>query len=207
LSALPPPDGISGLPVGGGDDTGRAWVVLDELDVKRAMVRMAHEIVESNRGTGELVLVGIHKRGVPLAYRIGKRIAEIEKTAPPVGELDISFYRDDVGIRAPQEISTTDFPFDMNDKTVVLVDDVLYTGRTVRAAIDALVDFGRPRLVRLAVLVDRGHRELPIRADFIGKNIPTSKAQEVRVHVKETDGVDSVVVYDPRVLGEATETQ
>jgi pyrimidine operon attenuation protein/uracil phosphoribosyltransferase len=207
LNAHTPSEPVPAPAVGGGDETGRAWVVLDDLDVKRALVRMAHEIVESNRGTGELVLVGIHKRGVPLAYRVAKRIAEIEKTAPPVGELDISFYRDDVGIRAPQEISTTDFPFDMNDKTVVLVDDVLYTGRTVRAAIDALVDFGRPRLVRLAVLVDRGHRELPIRADFIGKNIPTSKAQEVRVHVKETDGVDSVVVYDPRVLGEATETQ
>ncbi len=180
--------------------------MLDELDVKRALVRMAHEIVESNRGIGELVLVGIHRRGVPLAHRIGKRIGEIEKMAPPVGALDVSFYRDDVGIRSPQQISTTDFPFDMNDKTVVLVDDVLYTGRTVRAAIDALVDFGRPRLVRLAVLVDRGHRELPIRADFIGKNIPTSKAQEVRVHVMETDGVDSVVVYDPRVLGEGTES-
>ncbi|MEX0790378.1 MAG: bifunctional pyr operon transcriptional regulator/uracil phosphoribosyltransferase PyrR [Actinomycetota bacterium] len=179
--------------------------MLDELDFKRALVRMAHEILESNRGTGELVVVGIHRRGVPLAYRIAKRIGEIEKTVPPVGELDISFYRDDVGLRAPRDISTTDFPFDVTDKTVVLVDDVLYTGRTVRAAIDALVDFGRPRLVRLAVLVDRGHRELPIRADFIGKNIPTSKAQEVRVHVKETDGVDSVVVYDPRVLGEATD--
>lgn len=206
MNAHTPSESVPPPAVGGGDETGRAWVVLDELDVKRALVRMAHEILESNRGTGELVLVGIHKRGVPLAYRIAKRIAEIEKTSPPVGELDISFYRDDVGIRSPQEISTTDFPFDMNDKTVVLVDDVLYTGRTVRAAIDALVDFGRPRLVRLAVLVDRGHRELPIRADFIGKNIPTSKAQEVRVHVKETDGVDSVVVYDPRVLGEATET-
>ena len=172
--------------------------------MKRALARMAHEIVENNRGTGELVLVGIHTRGVPLAERIGGRIAEIEKAAPPVGALDVSFYRDDVGIRRPERISTTDFPFDVNDKTVVLVDDVLYTGRTVRAAIDALVDFGRPRLVRLAVLVDRGHRELPIRADFIGKNIPTSKVQEVRVHVKETDGVDSVVVYDPRVLGEGT---
>ena len=201
MNAHTPSESVPSPSVGGGDETGRAWVVLDELDVKRALVRMAHEIVESNRGTGELVLVGIHKRGVPLAYRMAKRIGEIE-TAPPVGELDISFYRDDVGIRSPQEISTTDFPFDMNDKTVVLVDDVLYTGRTVRAAIDALVDFGRPRLVRLAVLVDRGHRELPFRADFIGKNIPTSKAQEVRVHVKETDGVDSVVVYDPRVLGD-----
>lgn len=196
------PNSVPNLPAGGADETGRAWVVLDDLDVKRALVRMAHEIVESNRGTGELVLVGIHRRGVPLAHRVAKRIAEIEKVAPPVGELDISFYRDDVGIRSPRDISTTDFPFDVTDKTVVLVDDVLYTGRTVRAAIDALVDFGRPRLVKLAVLVDRGHRELPFRADFIGKNIPTSKLQEVRVHVMETDGVDSVVVYDPRTLGD-----
>jgi pyrimidine operon attenuation protein/uracil phosphoribosyltransferase len=203
LSAEPLPDNLPNLPAGGADETGRAWIVMDELDVKRALARMAHEIVESNRGTGELVLVGIHKRGVPLAHRIAKRIGEIE-ASPPVGALDISFYRDDVGIRSPQDISTTDFPFDVNDKTVVLVDDVLYTGRTVRAAIDALVDFGRPRLVRLAVLVDRGHRELPIRADFIGKNIPSSKVQEVRVHVMETDGVDSVVVYDPRTLGEGT---
>lgn len=203
MNADPLPDNLPNLPAGGADETGRAWVVMDELDVKRALARMAHEIVESNRGTGELVLVGIHKRGVPLAHRIAKRIGEIE-ASPPVGALDISFYRDDVGIRSPQDISTTDFPFDVNDKTVVLVDDVLYTGRTVRAAIDALVDFGRPRLVRLAVLVDRGHRELPIRADFIGKNIPSSKVQEVRVHVMETDGVDSVVIYDPRTLGEGT---
>jgi pyrimidine operon attenuation protein / uracil phosphoribosyltransferase len=203
LNADPLPDNAANLPAGGADETGRAWIVMDELDVKRALARMAHEIVESNRGTGELVLVGIHKRGVPLAHRIAKRIGEIE-AAPPVGALDISFYRDDVGIRSPSDISTTDFPFDVNDKTVVLVDDVLYTGRTVRAAIDALVDFGRPRLVRLAVLVDRGHRELPIRADFIGKNIPSSKVQEVRVHVMETDGVDSVVIYDPRVLGDGS---
>lgn len=190
------------LDAGGSDPSGRAWMVMDDLDVKRALARMAHEIVESNRGSGELVLVGIHRRGVPLAERVGRRIGEIEKVSPPVGALDVSFYRDDVGIRRPQQVSTTDFPFDVTDKTVVLVDDVLYTGRTVRAAIDALVDFGRPRLVRLAVLVDRGHRELPIRADFIGKNIPTSKAQEVRVHVVETDGVDSVVLHDPRELGE-----
>jgi pyrimidine operon attenuation protein/uracil phosphoribosyltransferase len=158
---------------------------------------MAHEIVESNKGAGELVLVGIHRRGVPLAERLGRHIAEIEGRSPPVGILDVSFYRDDVAIRRPQDISQTDFPFDVSGKTVVLVDDVLFTGRTVRAAIDAVVDFGRPRLVRLAVLVDRGHRELPIRADFIGKNIPTSIRQEVRVMVAESDGMDSVVVVDP----------
>ncbi|MGQ0678470.1 MAG: bifunctional pyr operon transcriptional regulator/uracil phosphoribosyltransferase PyrR [Actinomycetota bacterium] len=189
---LPAPD-----PVAPGNKE-RSWTVLDDLDVKRALVRIAHEIVEHNRGSGELVLVGIHRRGVPLAERIGRRIAEIEGSSLPVGALDVSFYRDDVDLRRPQQVRATELPFDVTDKTVVLVDDVLFTGRTVRAAIDALVDFGRPRLVRLAVLVDRGHRELPIRADFIGKNIPTSRAQQVRVHVKETDGKDSVVVFDPR---------
>lgn len=187
---LPPPDAHS--------RPERALTVLDELDVKRALARIAHEIVEHNRGSTELVLVGIHRRGVPLAERIGRRIAEIEGHAPPVGALDVSFYRDDVGTRPPGKISATELVFDVTGKTVVLVDDVLFTGRTVRAAIDALVDFGRPRLVRLAVLVDRGHRELPIRADFIGKNIPTSRAQQVRVNVKQTDGQDSVVVVDPR---------
>lgn len=182
------------------DAGGRAWVVLDDLDFKRALVRMAHEIIEGNRGSQDLVLVGIHRRGVPLAERIGSRIAEFEGATPPVGAVDVSFYRDDVELRRPSDIAPTDFPFDVTDKVVVLVDDVLFTGRTVRAAIDALMDFGRPRLVRLAVLVDRGHRELPIRADFIGKNIPTSRAQEVKVHVVQTDGLDSVVVVDPRKL-------
>ncbi|MEX2586517.1 MAG: bifunctional pyr operon transcriptional regulator/uracil phosphoribosyltransferase PyrR [Actinomycetota bacterium] len=180
---------------------GRAWEVLDGLDFKRALVRMAHEIIEGNRGIDGLVLVGVRRRGVPLAERVAARIAEFEGSAPPVGAVDVSFYRDDVEIRQPPTIAPTNFPFDVTDKVVVLVDDVLYTGRTVRAAIDALMDFGRPRLVRLAVLVDRGHRELPIRADFIGKNIPTSRAQQVQVHVEETDGVDSVVVVDPRPLG------
>lgn len=180
-------------------------VVLDAADLRRALVRMAHEIVEKNRGPGELVLVGIRKRGVPLAARLGRHIADIEGWSPPVGTLDIAFYRDDVAIRRPEEISPTDFPFDVTGKTVVLVDDVLYTGRSVRAAIDALVDFGRPRLVRLAVLVDRGHRELPIRADFIGKNIPTSTRQEVMVLLTETDGIDSVVVLDPPTAAEEPE--
>ncbi len=158
---------------------------------------MAHEIVESNRGPDDLVLVGIRKRGLPLAERIGRYIAEIEGWEVPVGALDVSFYRDDLAIRRPQEVSPTDFLFDVSGKTVVLVDDVLFTGRTVRAAIDALVDFGRPKLVRLAVLVDRGHRELPIRADFIGKNLPTSLRQEVQVLLTETDGRDAVLVADP----------
>ncbi len=182
---------------GGDSASARAKLVMDASDLRRALVRMAHQILESNRGSRDLVLVGIHRRGVPLAQRLGRHIAEIEGWSPPVGALDVSFYRDDVAIRRPQEVSPTNFPFDVSGKTVVLVDDVLFTGRTVRAAIDALVDFGRPRLVRLAVLVDRGHRELPIRADFIGKNIPTSIKQEVRVTVTESDGMDSVVVVDP----------
>jgi len=163
---------------------------------------MAHEILERNKGAEDLVLVGIRKRGVPLADRLGDEIALIEGKAPPVGAVDVAFYRDDVGIRRPSEISATDFPFDVEGKTVVLVDDVLYTGRTVRAAIDALVDFGRPRMVQLAVLVDRGHRELPIRADFIGKNIPTSRDQDVNVLLEAIDGVDAVVVVGSHEQGE-----
>lgn len=160
----------------------------------RALKRMAHEILERNKGMDNVVLVGIHKRGVPLAERLAEEIVSVEGSAPPVGALDVSFYRDDVGLRTPREISQTDFPFDVEGKTVVLVDDVLFTGRTVRAAIDALVDFGRPKLVQLAVLIDRGHRELPIRADFIGKNIPTAKTDDVEVRLASTDGQDAVVV-------------
>ncbi|HLJ09373.1 MAG TPA: bifunctional pyr operon transcriptional regulator/uracil phosphoribosyltransferase PyrR [Acidimicrobiia bacterium] len=157
---------------------------------------MAHEILERNRGADDLVLVGIFRRGVPLAERLGNEIERIEGVRPPVGALDVSFYRDDIGIRQPTEIGATDFPFDVDSTTVVLVDDVLFTGRTVRAAIDALVDFGRPRAVQLAVLVDRGHRELPIRADYIGKNVPTSHRESVEVHLAETDAADSVLIVE-----------
>lgn len=200
------PEALRGEDPGGKSTkrSGRSRVVLDGGDIRRALVRMAHEIIEANRGSEGLVLVGIHRRGVPLAERIGARIAEFEGRSPPVGAVDVSFYRDDVEFRRPPSIAPTDFPFDVTDKVVVLVDDVLFTGRTVRAAIDALVDFGRPRLVRLAVLVDRGHRELPIRADFIGKNIPTSRTQEVQVLVAETDGLDRVVVIDPGEPGSQT---
>lgn len=166
--------------------------LLEAPDIARAIKRIAHEILERNRGASDLVLVGIHKRGVPLADRLAAEIEGIEGHLPPVGSLDISFYRDDIGIRSPSEISSTSFPVDLQDKTVVLVDDVLFTGRTVRAAIDALVDFGRPKAVRLAVLIDRGHRELPIRADHIGKNLPTSSSEDVKVCLVETDGQDSV---------------
>ncbi len=168
--------------------------VLEGSDIARALKRIAHEILERNKGSEGLALVGIHKRGVPLAERLGREIEKIEGKPPLVGALDVSFYRDDVGIRRPQEIETTSFGFDITNMTVVLVDDVLYTGRTVRAAIDALVDFGRPRAVQLAVLVDRGHRELPIRPDFVGKNLPTSSEEDVKVLLEETDGSDAVLI-------------
>ena len=171
-------------------------VVLEPDDIARAIKRIAHEVLERNKGARDLVLVGVRKRGVPIAERLGEEIGKIEGTAPPVGALDISFYRDDIDIRNPAEIASTEFPFDVEGKVVVLVDDVLFTGRTVRAAIDALVDFGRPRSVQLAVLVDRGHRELPIRADYVGKNIPTAGREEVQVTLKETDGSDSVVITE-----------
>ncbi len=171
-------------------------VVLEPTDIARAIKRMAHEILERNHGASGLVLVGIRRRGVPLAERLGDEIERIEGVRPPIGALDISFYRDDIGIRQPAEVGLTEFPFDVEGKIVVLVDDVLYTGRTVRAAIDALVDFGRPRAVQLAVLIDRGHRELPIRADFIGKNLPTSSREAVEVRLAETDGEDSVAIRE-----------
>ena len=171
-------------------------VVLEAPEMARALKRIAHEILERNKGAADLVIVGIRKRGVPLAERLGGEIAAIEGTNPPVGALDVSFYRDDVHLRPPMEVSPTVMPFNVDGRTVVLVDDVLYTGRTVRAAIDALVDFGRPRRVELAVLIDRGHRELPIRADFVGKNIPTAVREEVMVLLEETDGRDLVEIAD-----------
>jgi pyrimidine operon attenuation protein/uracil phosphoribosyltransferase len=162
-------------------------------DIRRAVVRVSHEIVERHGGTEGMVLVGIQRRGVPLAQRLAAAIAEHEGVTPPVGALDITFYRDDLSLIAQQPIvKGTTIPVDLNDRTVVLVDDVLYTGRTIRAAMDALVDFGRPRAIRLAVLVDRGHRELPIRADHVGKNVPTARDELVRVHLAETDGEDAV---------------
>jgi pyrimidine operon attenuation protein/uracil phosphoribosyltransferase len=164
-------------------------------EIRRAIVRVSHEIVERQAGTEGLVLVGIQRRGVPLATRIAAAIEEHEGVALPVGALDITFYRDDLSLVAQQPIvKGTEIPVDLNDRTVVLVDDVLYTGRTIRAAMDALVDFGRPRAIRLAVLVDRGHRELPIRADHVGKNVPTSHDELVSVHLVETDGEDAVHV-------------
>jgi pyrimidine operon attenuation protein / uracil phosphoribosyltransferase len=164
-------------------------------DVRRAVIRISHEIVEKQAGTEGLVLIGIQRRGVPLAHRVADAIREHEGVELPVGALDITFYRDDLSLVAQQPVvKGTAIPFDLNGATVVLVDDVLYTGRTIRSAMDALIDFGRPQAIRLAVLVDRGHRELPIRADHVGKNVPTSREELVRVHLEETDGEDAVEI-------------
>ncbi len=167
-------------------------VILTTEDMRRSLVRIAHEVVERNSGVDGLMLVGMHTRGVPLAERISRIIGEFEQSRPPVGSLDIGLYRDDIASGARPVVKPTDIPVDIDGKRIVLVDDVLYTGRSIRAAMDALMDFGRPNEIRLAVLVDRGRRELPIRPDFVGKNIPTRADEEVDVHVHETDGFDRV---------------
>ena len=169
--------------------------ILDADDLRRALVRMAHEIVESHGGTDDLVLIGLRTRGFPLAERLAALIAEHEHATVPVGSLDITFYRDDLTRLAHAPIvKRSDLGPEVTDQTVVLVDDVLYTGRTIRAALDALTDHGRPSAVRLAVVVDRGHRELPIRPDYVGKNLPTSSDEVVHVRLAETDGADEVVI-------------
>jgi pyrimidine operon attenuation protein / uracil phosphoribosyltransferase len=172
-------------------------VVLDADQVARSLARIAHEILERNRGIDEVALVGIRTRGVPLAKRIAKSIQDISSSAVPTGALDITLYRDDL-MRTPvgpqPVVRKTEIPFSIDDKRILLVDDVLYTGRTIRAALDALIDFGRPRAIQLIVLVDRGHRELPIKADYVGKNLPTSAAQSVQVHLTEIDGRDEVEI-------------
>lgn len=179
------------------DSIGRRIMTADE--VRRAIVRVSHEIVEKHGGTGQLALVGIQRRGVPLAERIRAAIAANESVDLPVGSLDITFHRDDASLVTRQPtVRGTYLPFDLGAVTVVVVDDVLYTGRTVRAAMDALVDHGRPAAVRLAVLIDRGHRELPIRADHVGKNVPTSREEVIRVHLNEVDGGDDEVVIERR---------
>jgi pyrimidine operon attenuation protein / uracil phosphoribosyltransferase len=173
--------------------------VMSPDDIRRAVVRVAHEIVEQNRGCHDLILIGMRTRGVPLAQRIAAAIREFEGEEVPVGALDIGLYRDDLPARGTRvEIKPSDLPEDVGDKRVVLVDDVLYTGRSIRAALDALIDYGRPQRIQLAVLVDRGHRELPIRADFVGKNIPTSHDADVLVQLEETDGIDQVLVTERR---------
>lgn len=169
--------------------------VLDGEDVARALTRMAHEIVERNKGAADLVLLGIPSRGVPLARRLAERIAAAEGTAVPVGAIDVTMYRDDLRMRPARALEPTDIPSGgVDDKIVVLVDDVLFSGRTIRAALTAIEDVGRPRAVRLAVLVDRGHRELPVRADHVGKNIPTSLAESVKVLLADLDGRDAVLL-------------
>ena len=172
-------------------------VVLTHDDLRRTLQRIAHEIAEKNPGPGELAIVGIHTRGALLARRLNGLLAELTGSEAPIGDVDISFYRDDVGAKAPGAqpvVHASHIDFDLTGRTVVLVDDVLFTGRTVRAAIEAVFDYGRPARVRLAVLCDRGHRELPIRADVVGKNLPTSRAERVRVRLGEDDAADEVVL-------------
>jgi pyrimidine operon attenuation protein/uracil phosphoribosyltransferase len=171
--------------------------ILDAHALDRALTRIAHEILERNAGARDVAFVGIRTRGVTLAQRLAQKIARIDGTTPPVGALDISLYRDDLDMRGAPVVRGTDIPFSVKDKTVVLVDDVLFTGRTVRAALDAIIDLGRPRMIQLAVLVDRGHRELPIRPDYVGKNLPTSRRESVAVRLREHDGEDRVVIEEP----------
>ena len=164
-------------------------------DIRRALTRIAHEVIERDKGADDVVLVGIADRGDDLARRLAAEVSRIEGAEVPVGVLDITFYRDDIGLRAEApEVHETRIGFDVSGKIVVLVDDVLYTGRTIRSAMDALMDLGRPRKIQLAVLVDRGHRELPIRADYVGKNLPTAYREKVRVQLAEIDGEDSVLL-------------
>ena len=172
--------------------------VMGSDDVRRALTRVSHEIVERNKGTDDLVIVGIRTRGAPLADRIAGSIASFEGVDLPSGALDVTLYRDDVALRGPRSLEATTVPGDIDGRVVVLVDDVLYTGRTIRAAFDAVLDMGRPKAIRLAVLVDRGHREFPIRADHVGKNLPTSAEEVVKVHVDEIDGEDAVLIGEYR---------
>jgi len=178
------------------DEPGRKKL-LGADDIRRAVARLAHEVVERNEGVESLVLVGLRTRGIPLARRVQQRILEFEGAEVPLGELDITLYRDDVHQRAPRSLSPTQIPVDISNKTVILVDDVLFTGRTIRAALDALIDLGRPRAIQLLCLVDRGHRELPIRPDYVGKNVPTSRHEKIAVRLEEVDGVDEVVLIQP----------
>jgi len=184
------------------DKTGFVMVerkVLVQADIKRALTRIAHEILERNHGTADVVLVGIRTRGVHLAKRLQTEIKTIEGHELPLGILDITLYRDDLGeIGALPQVRQTDIEFDLAGKIVVLVDDVLYTGRTVRSALDAIIDFGRPKAIQLAVLIDRGHRELPVKADYVGKNIPTSQKEQVVLRLAEEDGLDEVIVQEAK---------
>lgn len=173
-------------------------VLMDDEAIRRSLVRISHEIVEKNKGVENIILVGIRTRGVPIAERLADAIEKIEGNRPPVGVLDITLYRDDLSTLSYQPVvRTTELPVDISGKIVVLVDDVLYTGRTIRAALDAVIDMGRPTTIQLAVLIDRGHRELPIRADFVGKNVPTSSHEVVSVQLDTIDGEEKVVIKEP----------
>lgn len=183
------------------DQNRKSKVLLDEEQLGRILARMTHEIAEQAPDLADLALVGIQRRGVELAARLAGLFEVFYAVKPPTGAIDITFYRDDIDTRTGSQyeqpvVHSTDLPFDVNDKTIVLVDDVLYTGRTIRAAIDALFDYGRPLSVRLAVLVDRGHRDLPIRPDFVGKNVPTSRSEQVVVRLVEMDGADEVLIEE-----------
>jgi pyrimidine operon attenuation protein/uracil phosphoribosyltransferase len=171
--------------------------VLDAAALDRALTRIAHEIIERNGGAKDVTFVGLRTRGVTLAQRLAAKVAAIDGASVPVGTLDITLYRDDLGLRGAPVVRGTDIPLAIKDRTVVLVDDVLFTGRTIRAALDALIDLGRPRMIQLAILIDRGHRELPIRPDYIGKNLPTSRREAVAVRLTEHDGEDRVVIEEP----------
>lgn len=174
-------------------------IVLDEQAIRRALTRIAHEIIERNKGIENCVIVGIKTRGIPLAKRLAERIEQIEGNAVPVGEVDITLYRDDLTKKTEDNeplVRGSDVPVDITNQKVILVDDVLFTGRTVRAAMDAIMDIGRPSTIQLAVLVDRGHRELPIRADYVGKNIPTSSSEKIEVELIENDGVEQVTIHE-----------
>lgn len=173
--------------------------IIDATGIHRILTRIAHEIIEKHKGAADLVLIGLRSRGVDLARRLAQHLKEIEGADVPVGALDVTLYRDDLGKVGPQpKVRKTEIPFAIDNKKVILVDDVLYTGRTIRAAMDNLMDLGRPRLIQLAVLVDRGHRELPIRADYVGKNVPTARTERVQVMLQEEDGVDRVVILEAR---------
>jgi len=180
----------------GGHSFSRQAQVLDADDLRRAHTRIAHEIVERNHGAADVVLVGLYTRGVAVARRLAEAIERFERVEVPVGAIDVAFYRDDIRLRRVQPLGPTEVPVDITDRVVVLVDDVLFTGRTARAALEAVTELGRPRAVQLAVLVDRGHRELPIRADFVGKNLPTKVAEDVRVRLREVDdGDDGIEIW------------
>ena len=171
-------------------------LILNDIDIERILKRISHEIIERNKGSNNLVFIGIQKRGVPLAERIARNIFELENNRFKVGKLDITFYRDDLSKRAKPKVEITDIPFKIDGRDVILVDDVLFTGRTVRASLDALMDLGRPKTIQLVVLIDRGHRELPIRADYAGKNIPTALNEFIEVKLVEIDGKDSVAICE-----------